>query len=46
MLTVLIAGDPGLAALRSVQLRVVPREHPDRVGTAALGGADRCFVTH
>ena len=41
MLAVLLARQPGLAPLRSVQLRVVPGEHPHGGGAAALGGADR-----
>ena len=39
-LPVLVAGEPLLAAVRCVQLGVVPQQHPDRVGLAALRGAD------
>src|SRR3954468_3637205 len=46
MLPVLLTGQPCLAPLRRVNLRVVPREHPHGVGAAALRGADRGLVTH
>src|SRR5690606_6620171 len=38
---VLLARQPGLAPLRRVHLRVVPRQHPDGRAPAALGGTDR-----
>src|SRR4051812_17142791 len=37
---VLVAGQPDLASLGSVQLRVVPAERPDRGRGAAPGGTD------
>src|SRR5690606_1893756 len=39
-LAVLVTGEPGLAPLRFVQLRVVPGQRPYRDGAAALGRAD------
>ncbi|CAM5558241.1 Cation/acetate symporter ActP [Streptomyces alboniger] len=46
VLAVFVAREPRLAPVRGVDLGVVPRQHPDRVGAAALGGTDRLLVTH
>lgn len=42
MLAVLLARQPGLAALGGVQLRVVPRQDPDGRLAAGLGGTGGC----
>jgi hypothetical protein len=43
---VLVAGEPGLAALGGVDLRVVLLEVPHGVGLAALGRADVTIGLH
>ena len=45
-LPVLVAGQPGLAALGGVDLRVVPQQVPHGVGLAALGRADVTVELH
>ncbi|CAM5684246.1 Cation/acetate symporter OS=Streptomyces violarus OX=67380 GN=FHS41_008175 PE=3 SV=1 [Streptomyces violarus] len=42
----LFAREPRLAPLRRMDLRVVPRQHPHGIRTAALRGTDGRLVTH